>query len=264
VITYLERYLDNEHLTVWAELVAQGPAIRQHPLYADAQAVAREMMTRARHNIDLLVQRLKTLEYRFIHPEQAWRPPDAKHLAALEALERHYGPFPLAIHMWYEIVGSVNFMGAHPKLSRCWGYDWGGSDQLRCYGDPMVVGHWLGNTEALMSFYLNYAEDEEEEAQMEAEEPPPYDLRIGLSAINKAGESGGGGVEMLVPNAAFDAPLIDADSYWTGTFFVSYLRACFEWGGFPGLQGGRFAGRQWIPDYSRAELDFLTQDLLPL
>ena len=61
--------------------------------------------------------------------------------------------------------------------------------------------------QGLVSFYLNRADSDEEEAEMEAKMPPPFGLEIGLSAINKAGQSGGGGVDMLVPNAAFDAPL---------------------------------------------------------
>ena len=66
---------------------------------------------------------------------------------------------------------------------------------------------------------------------------PPYALPIGISAINKANHSGSGGIDILVPNAAFDTPLLDAESIWTGTFFIPYLRTCFQWGGFPGLAG---------------------------
>jgi hypothetical protein len=261
--TYLERYLQGEHLAVWAELVGLGPTIRKEPLYTDALAVAREMMTRARHNVSLLVERLKTIGYRFVESDRVWVLPDAKHLSALNALEQRFGPFPLSIRMWCEIVGSVNFMGTHPKLSQCHDYDWGGSDQLKCYGDPIVVWTMAWQHQGLVSFYLNRA-DSDEEAEMEAKMPPPFGLEIGLSAINKAGQSGGGGVDMLVPNAAFDAPLIDSDDYWTGTWFVPYIRSCFKWGGFPGLKGSWFPGQQLDPEYSKTEIDFLTKDLLPL
>ena len=77
--TYLQRYLRpeySERLNVWAELVA---TIREEPAYSDAQAVAREMMQRAKHNIALLHSRLTELGYRFIRPEDAWRQPNAKH-----------------------------------------------------------------------------------------------------------------------------------------------------------------------------------------
>jgi hypothetical protein len=249
---------------VWAELVGLGSSIRDEPLYSDALAVAREMMVRSRHNISLIVERLNTIGYRFVDSERAWILPDAKQLSALDAQEQRYGPFPLCMRMWCEIVGSVDFMGAHPNLSQCHGYDWGGSDQLECYGDPIVVWTMDRRHQVLMPFYINRAESEEEEAEMEATMPPPYGLGIGLSAINKAGQSGGGGVDMLVPNAAFDAPLIDSDGHWTGTLFVQYIRTCFEWGGFPGLRGNLYPGQEWDPEYSKEEVDVLTEDLLPL
>jgi hypothetical protein len=262
--TYLERYLQGEHVDVWAELVGIGSAVRDDLFYSDAQAVAREMMTRAKYNVSVLVERLKLLNYRFVKPDRAWVPPDAKHLSFFQDLEQRHGPFPLTIHMWCEIVGSVNFMGAHPKLSKCHDFNWGGSDQLKFHGDPIVVWTMDRQNQGLVSFYLNRAASEEEEARMEAEMPPPFGLEIGLTRINKAGESGGSGVDMLVPNSTFDAPLIDSDSYWTGTFFIPYLRACFEYGGFPGLNARWYPDQQWDPEYSKTELDFLTKDLLPL
>ena len=72
--TYLERYLAGEREQVWAELSARGPAIRAEPLFAEAQAVARETMTRARANVALLVQRLTSLGYRFVSDALGPRP----------------------------------------------------------------------------------------------------------------------------------------------------------------------------------------------
>jgi hypothetical protein len=110
----------------------------------------------------------------------------------------------------------------------------------------------------LLSFYLNLANDWDEIARMEQEMPPPYGIDVGLSPINKANHSGSGSIQVLVPNPAFDAPLIDWDHYWMGAFFVPHLRTCFDWGGFPGL-------RQ-LPESDRPkeELGFLTADLLAL
>jgi hypothetical protein len=262
--SYLERYQQGEEVAVWAELVGLGPAIRGEPLFADALAVAHEMMRRAKHNVGLLVERLKSIDYRFVDTDEAWVPPDAEQLSAIDELEGRFGPFPLSIRMWCEIVGSVDFMGAHPKLSQCHGYDWGGSDQLGCYGDPIIVWPMVRQLKVLLPYYLNRAENEEEFAEMEATSPPPYGLSIGLTGVDKAGQSGGGGVDMLVPNSGFDAPLIDTDGYWTGTMFVGYIRTCFEWGGFPGLKGGWYPGQEWDPSYSKTEKDLLTEDLLPV
>lgn len=262
--TYLERYLQDERLAVWTELVGLGGAVRSEPLHSDARAVAAEMMRRAKHNIALLVERLHQMDYRFVYPDRVWTAPDAALLAALDALEKRFGPFPLAVRTWFESVGVVNFMGTHPRLSSLAGKDWGGSDKLRCYSDPMMV--MMGGPGGLLPFYINRADSEEEESRMESEMPTPYGLEIGLSAIDKAGHSGSGSVAMLVPNPAFDAPIIDSDLVWMGTFFVPYLRTCFEWGGFPGLRlkTGIASGDSWDPAYSKTEVEFLTKDLLPL
>jgi hypothetical protein len=262
--TFLERYREGEYIKVCAELAGLGPLVRDEPWLSDAQAVAVEMVTRARYNVGLLIERLNTLGYRFIDPDRVWVSPDEKQLAMLNIMEKRYGPFPLVVRAWCEIVGSVNFMGAHPKLSKCANFDWGGSEKLDCYGDPLVVWTMSRTRPDLISYFINLVESDEEEAEMEEKMPPPFGLEIGLSAINKAGQSGGGGVYMLVPNAAFDAPLIDSDGYWTGTFFVQYLRDSFKRGGFPGLQGGWYPGQQWDPEYSRTEIEFLTKDLRPL
>jgi hypothetical protein len=254
--TYLDRYLEGDNIGVWSELVALGPAVRDEPVFADAQSVAYEIMLRAKHNIDLLVERLEALEYRFVASDEVWTPPDADLIQAMDALEQRYGFFPIAIRKWFEVVGQGNFMGAHPKLSRYDGRDWGGSEQLGCYSDPMMVGWFSRLRGELLSFYINMADDWDEMAIMEQENPPPYGIDIGLSAINKANHSGSGSVQMVLPNPSFDAPLIDWDHYWMGTFFIPYLRVCFEWGGFPGLRALAETVRP------TDELDFLTQGLL--
>jgi hypothetical protein len=254
--TYLERYLDGDHLGVWTELVSLGPAVRADSVHEDAQAVAEEIFQRVSRNLTLVIGRLNELGYRFISPGDAWRKPDPEILGAISALEERYGSFPICLCKWFEIVGEVNLMGTHPRLSRHDGEDWGGSEKLGCYSDPLMIGWFNRLRTSLLSFHINLAQDWDEIERMEAENPPPYAFDIGLSAINKANQSGGGSVQMIVPNPGFDAPLIDPDLYWMGTFFVPHLRMSFEWGGFPGL------GRLPESDQPWEELDFLTGGLL--
>jgi hypothetical protein len=115
--SYLERYRRGECEEVWAELLALGGQIRQEPLYSDALAVARDTMSRARENIKLLVPRLISLSYRFAHPEQVFVPAKAELRRRVADAERRAGPLPLSLQTWCEVVGEVNFMGLHPKLS---------------------------------------------------------------------------------------------------------------------------------------------------
>jgi hypothetical protein len=114
---YLERYLRGECEQVWADLLALGGRIREEPLYAEAQSVAHETMTRARANIELLVPRLHTLGYRFAHPDRVFVPADEETRRLVTEAERRAGPLPLSLRAWCEVVGEVNFMGSHPRLS---------------------------------------------------------------------------------------------------------------------------------------------------
>jgi hypothetical protein len=50
---------------VWEELLALGAAVHEEPAHADALAVARETMKRARMNIDRLIPRLVRVGFLF-------------------------------------------------------------------------------------------------------------------------------------------------------------------------------------------------------
>lgn len=308
--SYLERYKRGEYETVWLELVALGPAIRQEPLYSEAQAVAREMMQRARYNLALLIERLRKLGYRFDDEHPTWNhvwvathmpralerierygvlPPASIHILRqicgwkhksdavteaqlqsieaaflasygdllnqipftspiwdapsdrllddLAALEQEYGPLPLVLRTWYEVVGEVSLLGHYPK-PRC--YDDHKPGLIR---DPLVIFY---DGDGFRAEAASQSDVEEALATRQLyffEFAPAYD--------------GGDPRCLKVPNPGFDGPLISEDG-WGDMFFVAYLRECFAWGGFPGLK--------WNPqaaEAARAELAFLTQDLLP-
>src|SRR5271168_744593 len=56
--TFLERYLNGQHVEVWNDLIALGDEVRKEPVFTDAQAVADETMRRARRNLEILIPRL--------------------------------------------------------------------------------------------------------------------------------------------------------------------------------------------------------------
>jgi hypothetical protein len=66
VATFLNRYLGGECIAVWRELAALREQTRHRRYREDAMAVARETMRRARHNVELLIQRLDAMGYRFM------------------------------------------------------------------------------------------------------------------------------------------------------------------------------------------------------
>jgi hypothetical protein len=114
---YLKRYRQGECEQVWAELLALGGKIREKPLYGEALAVAHETMSRARANVELLAQRLATLGYQFAHPERVFVPADEETRRLSAEVEHRAGLLPLSLRAWFDVVGEVNFMGSHPKLS---------------------------------------------------------------------------------------------------------------------------------------------------
>ena len=255
--TYLDRYLAGEREAVWAELTALGPAIRDEPLFADAQAVARETMTRARANVELLIERLTALGYHFISdalgPKPTpYAPPTGESLAELRDLEGQYGILPLSIETWYEVVGAVDFMGVYPRLSTHATVNpndmviWFQGQRLRLSLTP--TPHILGpapETEpdpnagiaadpVVIWPCIDALVDELPSDDSERDSHNQYYLGFAPDAITKAGESGGDGPHIAFGDASMDAPLSGDD--WEGVPFVTYLRTTFAWSGFPGLR----------------------------
>lgn len=250
MITYLERYREYaaagyENTRVWAELMSLGADIREEPFYSEANSVAWETMARARQNIETLIDRLHSLDYRFLEPEECWMPPDQDSIATLESFEARYGPLPLSVRMWYEVVGPVDFMGSHPTLSYFDPPTRQSSPPF--YSDPLVI-HPIKDPP--LPFYADMVFDDTGQEIT----GPPHCIWLAPDAIQKANMSGGGPTMIMIPNPAMDAPLISEQ--WDGVLFVNYLRECFRWGGFPGLKDSL--------DLPEQELDFLTKDLLLL
>ena len=80
------------------------------------------------------------------------------------------------------------------------------------------------------------------------------DPSLALSPDNyfKYGYGGTGAYSIILPCKAFDAPLLLERHHTT---FINYLRLCFRWGGFPGLE----LDNQLKP----SELASLIKDLQP-
>jgi hypothetical protein len=268
---FLDRYRRGEYKQVWDELLAQGEAIAQAPLWAEASAIAHETMQRVRQNIEILLPRLRQLGYQFGDPggakplphwfqedfssaqEKSFQPlippqPDV-HLF-LEQLTRTIGPLPLSLQAFYQEVGGVNFIGTHPKwdilvetihqqkhLNRT------GLDPLSL--DPLI--------DVVATFFL----DEYREYCEFPEDWPGGSFRLELApdSHHKYGVSGGAPYEMEAPDGRIDGLFLNE---WHHTTFVDYLRTCLHFGGLPELELV-----QEHKEVSEA-LAYLRQDLLPI
>jgi len=243
---YLDRYLAGEHEQVWADLLALGPAVRDEPVYSDALAVARETMRRVRHNIELLIPRLRDIGYPFyrygvdvytgLSPDEAAEmhrlgpvhgSPAADVRDTIAAIEQKVGgPLPLSLRAFYEVVGTVNLTGRHPE--------------------------WR-----ISPYSLDALEVHSAEVALEGcDEWGPEEIMgvpIAPDEYFKDGYGGAGPYIVRLPDPAADAPLL-----WErhDTTFVNYLRICFRWGGFPGLERA--------PNPPLSDLAYLTKDLLPI
>jgi hypothetical protein len=238
MVSLLDRYRAGEYEKVWDELVAYGAAVREEPLLSDALTVARETMRRVRANIEVLVQRLDAAGYVFDDaPVPRWENPRADATAQVRDLEALVGAVPLSIRACYEAVGTVNFMGHHPSLEHR------AEDRWDALPDPLVIFP----IDSVIDDCRERLEDPEWDRDL------PLDLALAPDILHKADISGGGPYGVHVPDAAADAQLHEE---WHETSFVNYLRLCFRWGGFPGLE--RYANPP------RAFVEYLTNGLLPL
>jgi len=156
--TWLERYRAGEYRRVWIEMTMLGETIRPKIArrissqfawedalretrndrffvrYADAIAVARETMQRARQNVETLVARLHTLGYQFEKPDRVFIPPSPDTAEQVRAFEQLAGWFPLSVREWYEEVGMVSLRGVHPRLTE---YRWDWAYQAATFPDPL-------------------------------------------------------------------------------------------------------------------------------
>ena len=249
-----ERYMKEFHQEVYDEILVRNEEIFDKSLYQDVQLVLREIMQRVRSNIEVIIPRLRTLNYRFgegfwnqfddLSPEEKaeiekdvpiFKAPESETAEKIARLESLIGTLSLSFKCWYENVGSVNLIGLFDSSNTT-------SVSTFEYGsilDPLFVYS--------MDMVLNMVEG------FIADDVWKNEPLLTLSPDNyyKYGFSGSGVYAIRIPSPTFDASLLLERHQTT---FINYLRLCFRWGGFPGLeQDARLTSE---------ELAFLTQDLL--
>ena len=209
---WLDRYRNGECDTVWSEMLSLGAAIRGQESLEHGQAVARETMSRARTNVELVVDRLRKLGYRFEHQEKAHVPPQPVHLARLREFEQRFGPLPLSLRFFHELVGTVDFTQSQEQLVQWW------PEERRTSASALEV---LGEYDPLVVGPLD------EDAERDGSRPGLF--FVAPDEFHKANYSGGEHYQVALPN-----PAADFELWPLGTPFVTYLRETFRGGGFWG------------------------------
>ena len=203
----LDRYLAGEHEAVWRGLLALGAAVREDPHAADALAVAYETMGRVEANVRIVSERL--VRFGFTKSDGPLHTPPARDVEKqIRQLEEAAGTLPISLRAFYEIVGSVDWIGNHPDLSAA---------RSPLCTDPLVV--------IPIEKALDLANENGES------------ILIAPDALHKADTSGGDPYQIEVPNPAADGILLFEDH---DLYFVDYLRLVFKFGGFPGYEGTEF------------------------
>ena len=251
---YLERFLTGECQPVWDELLAQGAAIRQEPLESLAWAVAQETMRRVRHNIELLIPRLRALGYRFgeIPPNEFTRRGNASSPKRTRSSSHRR---PRRLVSWTS-----------------WNSGWG---CCRCRSGPFI---WKSAESTLsglipgsggvafdplfMWTLANLPEGAVEEQDLEPGEEGG--ILFSRDSTHKYHYSGSFGYYLTVPNARIDGVF----EVYEKTTFVEYLRMSLRSGGLLGLEEmeKRGSGMKVAPYVEKVEhvLAYLRERLLPI
>lgn len=238
---WIERYLAGEHAEVWAEMTNGGEGLRQDADWADAVAVARETMRRARSNVERLVELLPAAGFEFDRPPGAVHVPPGPTVAAdIERLERAVGVLPLSLRCWYQQVGHVNLVGRNPR----WGLE---------LTDPLVVNAPIDFVIAEHDQWLHDRGTEWDQG--------PFVVEFAPDALHKANVSGGPAYAIAVPDAGADGPVL-----WEPhrTTFVDYLRVAFRWAGLPGWDPAVGLGGSPSIGGFPVELGRIAGELMPL
>jgi hypothetical protein len=238
---YLERYANGECREVWEELYQLGDSAYDDAIWPDVSAVVRETMRRARENVRTLVGELESIGYLFgVRSDgSAFHTFKSPHIDPvlntdqhIQKLERQAGAIPLSMRMWWEVVGEVDFRGHHP--------------QLGLYSDPLLVY----SVECALEDFDEWSQTVESDG---IEETGPFRITIAPDFYHKDDVSGGSPYQMSIGTPCIDALVLNE---CRGVKFVNYLRECFRWGGFPGLERSASGARHPIAR--------LGQNLLPL
>ena len=221
---FLARYQAGEH-EAWDDLVRHAVAVSQHPdLLAEAHAVAQALMQRVRQNANAVRATLIEAGARLADDQAPEGPEAAERLVAAT------GPLPVALAAFWNVVGAIDLLPPYVD-DDSYGY---GECSLEDEGISLIALDPL-SVAALDADYL--IDEFEDNADEDDDEVAPLIYYVAPDFLHKQRISGGSPYEIeLPPTNVFDALDPDVLNEVHNTTLVGYLRACFEYGGFPLLK----------------------------
>ncbi|MFN8659151.1 MAG: hypothetical protein U0105_22630 [Candidatus Obscuribacterales bacterium] len=188
-------------------------------LRTEAEAVAEALMLRVRKNAAVLRETLSA--------SGAWIADETAPLTAndLKFLTEKFGPLPLSLDVFYRTVGSIKLI---PKAD----YN---------YGDDVTLEQADGVSLIALDPLQVEAATELTWLVEECSEDPDYPFDefyfyLSPDYLHKQNISGGMSYSVQLPSPTAQEALDPAVRFERHELsFVKYLRYCFRWGGFPGL-----------------------------
>jgi hypothetical protein len=243
--TLLTRYQAGECEAVWKDLMALGPDVRKSKYQAPAEAVVKETMRRAKHNFELIENRLKSLEYEFflegnVKDSPLWEEAMGRVPEIMPECENAGLLIPAALQAFFlEDLCAVSLLGTHPVLC---------PNGQAALADPV---EFSPNPD----FGAKLSEWEDRDP----DDFDPDEFIVELCASPSAkeqlmdGSLGERYYGIQLPDGSADAVLVGEPE---GRTLVEYLRWSFQWAGFPG----------WEKQKKRPEreLTILREGLLPV
>ena len=218
----------------WAWALSLNGKRRSEREWNDALDLAQKVMSFARLNVDLLVERLHNIGYQFANRTPHVLP-DAECDEKILELENRGCHLPIALRAWIMEVGRVDLCGSHPDWPRtAYAGMFEDKDDSEPWGtDPLVVDV---NLDALLS-----------------SDRVKSSVMIAPDDTTKANYSGGGPIRVSTKKPSFDMVMIGQHGSFT---LHSYLQHAFSWGGFPGFR--------YLPDPPTDMLKLLSNGLVRL
>jgi uncharacterized protein (TIGR02996 family) len=206
-----------------------------------ARRAARNLMRRARRSVSHIAERLFQAGYRFVFPEHACVRVTSEQFALITDFQvQKQFRFPVSLTAFLLEIGSVNFMGTHPKWPfTSYYFDDIKSETPYVLSDPMVVDAWM--LEALLPFNFDKAQD-------------ILRIEIAPDEYHKSGVSGGGCQAVNFKNNAVEATIEDHAQGQPDREFVEFLENAISWCGFPGFAYATSTPAAFLDEHLRSGL----------